>query len=504
MTQTWSPTVSSESIKWCVSFACQHRVRLTSLDVGNAYLYGKRRPRPDGRPPAPVFLRFPRGMAEAGYPTHDDGGEELVFAVDGNHYGLQDGGSVWYQTFRDWLLSLGFQQSTQDPCMLFRAWDDDELGHGASQRAPDAAPSDEGFVPDGFSTRSRHWCILLLYVDDVLALFSTTEVRETFMTDMAGKFQQSPESDIESPVTVYCGFEITQSDDNSEAYIRTPKVYDRLMRVLDHAGLSELYTHPSTTPLPPTAIHDMASPPSDDDPLIDDDEFPTRSILGSCSWAVLAARPAEVFSLAMLLQHMHKPTAAVVRAIKHFVSFLLATRDDPLVFYVSGDMAHVFYADSSHGNVDFKGVIGRLSKHGPNCYAWRCRIPKVVTLSSRDAELMASILGARTAISHRLMLRELGLHGDEPVPLYTDSKSTELSATSDMVAGESRWNGIRIRWLQQQVSHGLIKLIWVDGGSMLADVMTKTLAPKAFMTVRRALMNLGRVFGYIHQDSIRP
>ena len=102
------------------------------------------------------------------------------------------------------------------------------------------------------------------------------------------------------------------------------------------------------------------------------------------------------------------------------------------------------------------------------------------------------------------MLRELGLHGDEPVPLYTDSKSTELSATSDMVASESRWNGIRIRWLQQQVSHGLIKLIWVDGGSMLADVMTKTLAPKTFMTVRRALMNLGRVFGYIHQDSIRP
>ena len=39
---------------------------------------------------------------------------------------------------------------------------------------------------------------------------------------------------------------------------------------------------------------------------------------------------------------------------------------------------------------------------------------------------------------------------------------------------------------------------------MLADVMTKTLAPKAFMTVRRALMNLGRVFGYTHQDSIRP
>ena len=102
------------------------------------------------------------------------------------------------------------------------------------------------------------------------------------------------------------------------------------------------------------------------------------------------------------------------------------------------------------------------------------------------------------------MLRELGLHGDDAMPLYTDSKSTEMSATSDMVASESRWNGIRIRWLQQQVSHGLIKLLWVDGGSMLADVMTKILAPSAFMLIRRTLMNLDRIFGCVGQDNIRP
>ena len=510
MTDTWSPTVSSESVKWCISFACQHRVRLTSLDVGNAYLYGQRRDRPDGRPPAPVFLRWPRGMKECGYDTHDEHGEELVFAVEGNHYGLQDGGSVWYQTFRDWLLDLGFKQSTQDPCMLFRSWDPDDLTGAApatadaESRSTTASSDGSRSAPAGFSTRSTHWCILLLYVDDVLALFSTDAVRERFLADMATKFKQSPESDDKSRVTVYCGFEITQSEDNSEAYIRTPKVYERLMRVCDHAGLSDLYTNPATTPLAADAIKTMAVPVSDDNPAISDHDFPARSILGSCAWAVLAARPAEIFCLAMLLQHMHKPTAAVVKAIKHFASFLLATRNDPLIYYVAGDMAHVFYADSSHGNVDFKGVIGRLSKHGPNSYAWRCRIPKVVTLSSRDAELMASILGARSAISHGLMLRELGLHDGEPLPLYTDSKSTELSATSDMINNESRWNGIRIRWLQQQITHGLIKLLWVDGSSMLADVMTKWLTPAVFMAIRRKLMNLNHGYGFLKRVTFCP
>ena len=380
--------------------------------------------------------------------------------------------------------------------MLFRSWTDGELSSSAPTTAadPTAASQPADAEPHGFSTDSEHWCILLLYVDDVLALFSTDGVRSRFLADMAVKFQQSPESDTESPVTVYCGYEITQNDDNSEAYIRTPKVYDRLTRVCDHAGLGELHDDPKLTPFPTDGVRDMAAPASDENPLIPDSSFPARSILGSCAWAVLAARPAEIFYMAMLLQHMHNPTAAVVRCIKHFASFLLATRSDPLVFYCTSDMSHVFFADSSHGNVDFKGVIGRLSKHGPNSYAWRCRIPKVVTLSSRDAELMASILAARSAISHGLMLRELGLHDGQPLPLYTDSKATEMSATSDMINNESRWNGIRIRWLQQQVTHGLIKLLWIDGPSMLADVMTKSLSTPAFLAVRSQLMNLGRLF----------
>ena len=73
------------------------------------------------------------------------------------------------------------------------------------------------------------------------------------------------------------------------------------MRVCDHAGLSHLHTAPAATPLPAAAIPSMAADATDDNPLVDNATFPTRSILGSCSWAVLAARPAEVFSLAMVL-----------------------------------------------------------------------------------------------------------------------------------------------------------------------------------------------------------
>ena len=74
----------------------------------------------------------------------------------------------------------------------------------------------------------------------------------------------------------------------------------------------------------------------------------------------------------------------------------------------------------------------------------------------------------------------------------------------DRVSNESRWNGIRIRWLQQQVTHGLVKLLWIDGPSMLADVMTKSLPTTAFLTVRRQLMNLSRRFGFSERVTFSP
>ena len=406
-----------------------------------------------------------------------------MFAVEGNHYGLRDGGAVFYDEMKSFLTDLSFHQSAHDPCLWYKSLDND------GTTPPTVADGSTSTGSLDIDHGSDNWCIILLYVDDLLALFSGT-TREYFMSRMAERFHQSPDSDIVSRVTNYCGYEITQSDDNRTANIRTPKVYKKLMRVCDHIGLQHLYTDPATSPFPANAIPDMAAPESDDNPIVPDDEFPLRSFLGSCAWAVLANRPAEIFYLAMLLQHMHRPTAAVVRCVKHFTSYLLGTRDDPLVYVASDDFTHTFYADSSHGNVDFKGVIGRLSMAGKNPFAWRCRLPKVVTLSSRDAELMASIHAARSMISFGIMLRELGLHPGGPLPLYTDSKATQLSATSDLVHPESRWNGIRIRWLQQQVAHGLVKVIWCSGADMLADVMTKVLAVSAFFAIRSVLMNL--------------
>ena len=136
-----------------------------------------------------------------------------------------------------------------------------------------------------------------------------------------------------------------------------------------------------------------------------------------------------------------------------------------------------------------RSFIGYLLKWGPNVFAWRVSVPKAVAPSTRDAEYMGAIKGARTLIAFSFILRELGLHPGEPLPLLTDSSSTVMSTENEYVHSDSRWMGIRLNWLRQGQVDRLFKVTWCAGDSMLADILTKVLKRIRFLELRPKVMN---------------
>ena len=190
---------------------------------------------------------------------------------------------------------------------------------------------------------------------------------------------------------------------------------------------------------------------------------------------------------------MHAQTAAVVEACKHFASWLLGTRDDPLVFVATEEMVTAIFGDSSHANdrLTSRGYIGRLLRVGINTISWKSTLPKTVSLSSRDGELQAAIHACKCIIGFGILLRDLGIHPGGPLPVYSDSSATVDCVNSDMIHKESRWNSIRLNWLRQQVLDRLVRVVWVSGDDMLADICTKHLSShQKFMETRALLMNL--------------
>ena len=111
-----------DSTRLLFVIAASYKCTVMSLDISGAYLRGKRSQRNK------VYLRLPPGL-ELLAAMHDprasdprlryrDNGEPLFWRCDGNLYGLQDAGRVFWELARDWLLSLGFTQSTVDPCIF--------------------------------------------------------------------------------------------------------------------------------------------------------------------------------------------------------------------------------------------------------------------------------------------------------------------------------------------------------------------------------------------------
>lgn len=378
-------------------------------------------------------------------------------------------------TFRAWLLEIGFTASLIDPCLYFIYKD---------------APGGDPLAAGPELTGRGEFGLVVIYVDDSLVVM-TPELKAWFSAKMAEKFDHSPDSDNDGLITEFTGFEITQSADLSRIELRTPKIYERIESTLKQIGFDGILEIPAKQPLPAGALELMAEPVSDSNPLWSKTKFPTRSLLGSASWAVSAARPAESFSVNAIARYMHRPTTAVVKCLLQLISWLLLTRDDPIVFTATDDKLVSAMTDSSLANDPERrrSFVGYLLKWGDNVFAWKVSLPKAVSASTRDGEYMAAIKGARTLIAFSFILRELGLHPGEPLPLLTDSTSTVMSAENEYIHSDSRWMGIRLNWLRQGQVDRLFKVIWTSGESMLADLLTKICERTRFLKLRPRIMN---------------
>ena len=119
---TFSNTVRYDTLRTLLSIAASMDLTLTSLDIKTAYLNGYI------EPGVKLYLRFPRGwkFTKNGeswdYEYTGDfqktrGKPEQAFRLVKAMYGLKQGGAVWEEELRNFLLSLGAVQSPVDQCL---------------------------------------------------------------------------------------------------------------------------------------------------------------------------------------------------------------------------------------------------------------------------------------------------------------------------------------------------------------------------------------------------
>ena len=111
-------------------------------------------------------------------------------------------------------------------------------------------------------------------------------------------------------------------------------------------------------------------------------------------------------------------------------------------------------------------------------YAWgaivyRSKAQSITAQSSTEAEFIAAVTAAKTAIYLRSVLNELGFNQDEPTPIYEDNASAIEIINAQKPTERSRHIEIRFFAIQDWKMKGEIKMLHIPGVINPADDLTK-------------------------------
>jgi len=158
-----------------------------------------------------------------------------------------------------------------------------------------------------------------------------------------------------------------------------------------------------------------------------------------------------------------------------------ATQDDAILTYKASDMILAI-----HSNASYLSEPKARSRAGGHMFmAGDDEIPinngavlnisqiiKSVMSSAAEAELGALFINAKTAVSMRTTLEELG-HPQTRTPMQTDNSTAHALLTNKILPKALKAMDMRFHWLRCRDTQGQFRYYWRPGTQNLADYWTK-------------------------------
>ena len=126
-------------------------------------------------------------------------------------------------------------------------------------------------------------------------------------------------------------------------------------------------------------------------------------------------------------------------------------------------------------------------KCGPIC--WTSQHQKLQALSAAEAEVYSATEAIKDAAQLLLLLSELGIRGEEPIPIHEDNSACiKMSAQRFKVFNKARHYVQRVNFLQERVADGTAEFEITPTDMEIADALTKPLTAQKFLVFRDMMM----------------
>jgi hypothetical protein len=184
--------------------------------------------------------------------------------------------------------------------------------------------------------------------------------------------------------------------------------------------------------------------------------------------------------LSALASEQAAPTERTMQKCLQFLDYA-ASQEEAILTYRASDMKLAIHSDASY----LSKPKARSRAGGHMFMAGSDKIPinngavlnisqiiKAVMSSAAEAEIGALFINAKTAVSMRCTLEELG-HSQPRTPIQTDNSTAHALLTNKILPKALKAMDMRFHWLRCRGAQDQYRFYWRPGTQNLADYWTK-------------------------------
>jgi transposase InsO family protein len=435
---TYSPVAKMASVRTILAMAARFDWDIESFDFNGAYLNGTLDDDEE------LYMHEP--------PGYETQGEHKVKRLHKSLYGLKQAGRKWYDTLTRTLADLGFCVSSADPGVFL-------------------------------AKLEGHLLILAIHVDDCILTGSSPELISQYKSKLNDCYALT---DL-GPINWLLGIKITRDRSARTISLSQTSYIDS---ILFRFGLSDAKSY--STPMVPGVIHSRNDCPSDPTEVDQMKKTPYREAIGSLMYASVATRPDITYAVSALSRFLDNPGSIHWEAAKRVLRYLSGTKDFTLTY---GEEHHDLtgYTDADGASHEHRHAIsGYAFLIDGGAISWQSRKQEIVTLSTAEAEYVATTHAAKEAIWLRRLIFELFTISPSPTTLFCDNQAAIKLATEDNFHARTKHIDIRYHFIRQVITDNTLTLIYCPTDDMTADILTKSL-PKWKVSTHICTLGLRRV-----------
>jgi len=278
---TYAPTTRLGHVRLALSIAAKYNLEIHQMDVCTASLGVDLEEEICMHPPQGYFHLVQTGSRY--YDTRSKTSRKMVLRLRKSLYGLKQSSHVWYGTFKDFVISIGFVASRVDRGLF---WLHDKEDHGIVVAA------------------------VVLYVDELLIIANEGLIGQ-IKDEMKKRFRMH---DLGS-VSFYLSMNIERNQEHHTIDIHQ---HSYIWTILAKFRMGE--SRPVATPMA-MKLHKRKPDEEACDPTI------YQSMMGSPMYAMTATRPDIAYAIGVPSRYNHDPSNEHMVALKHVFRYLNGTKD---------------------------------------------------------------------------------------------------------------------------------------------------------------------------------